>query len=266
MSSVEWIGKTIIDAFDVDIQIFAGRFLRNLRQTPLGAQFAAWAENNPIAFEVMLRAFSAAVQVAPRNHSVIAEAVRDQAARLPVELRRAILGDEPTGPSTGSSGYPLSDPDFAQRYEHALRGLSEDQLRAVARLSQARLKEWVYSPAAIRPIKLDQWAHEKTAGDQVAQLISNAWPKLKELDTKAAEAADRLEDWRLNQKWIKRSGRRQRELEARVAARRAAPGEQDQSAGGTASDTALKPSTGILVPVLVVLVAVLLVLLVLSLR
>jgi hypothetical protein len=112
----------------------------------------------------------------PRNQSALAEAVRDQAARLPVELRRAVLGDAPSGPPGSSSEYLLADPDFARRYEEALQGLTEEQLRAVARLNQARLKEWVYSPALIRRVKLEQWAQEKTAGDSFTELLSSAGP------------------------------------------------------------------------------------------
>lgn len=260
MSSADTVAKVVIDAFDVDVQIFAARLLRDLTQTGFGAQFATWAQTNPGAFDVMLRAFSAAVQAGPRNRSLLAEAVRDQAARLPVELRRAILGEEPTGPSTSSSGYPLSDPDFTRRYEEALQGLSEEQLRAVARLSQTRLKEWVYSPAAIRPIKLDEWGHEKTIGDQFAQFLSKAGPKWEELDANAAVMAEKLREWRLSQKWLKRSPARQRELEAQVA-RSAGVEHQRQPADAKASDTSVKLLIGLLIVMLAVIFVLLLLLL-----
>ena len=52
---------------------------------------------------------------------------------------------------------------FASTYEEAIRDLSEDDVAFVASLSAARLQEYVYSPARIRPFKLHQWRAQDAA-------------------------------------------------------------------------------------------------------
>ena len=67
-------------------------------------------------------------------------------------------GDEEAG--RGSMEFTAA---FASKYEEAIRDLSEDDVAFVASLSAARLQEYVYSPARIRPFKLHQWRAQEAA-------------------------------------------------------------------------------------------------------
>ena len=49
------IASFIIDAFDVDMQLYMNKVVRQLKNTENGMKFAAWAEANPMAFESFLR-------------------------------------------------------------------------------------------------------------------------------------------------------------------------------------------------------------------
>jgi hypothetical protein len=187
------IARTLVDAFDVDIQIYYGKLLKQLRETPLGAKFAEWAEANPIAFETLLRLTSAAAQRLPKNDNLLIETVTDHLARLPVEIRRTIIGDHPSFVSM--PGKTLSfDEGFYKKYALALEGLSVQDLEQVAKLSSIRLKEWVNSPEKIRPFLLKKWREEKSP--------------LQSLDEALEPLADRLHKYteeRKKQRYMRKS-------------------------------------------------------------
>lgn len=61
------------------------------------------------------------------------------------------------------SNINLLDDEFYIRYEQALDGLSEMALAQVAMLDPKKLREWVYSPAKIRPHLLKKWKDEDEA-------------------------------------------------------------------------------------------------------
>ena len=168
----EWdaIARVLVDAYDVDLQNYQTRLVRDLKNTPSGARFVDWAERNRSTFEILLRVVSVAVQRLPRDRGVILDTVRDQLARLPADVRDAVLTDSSTdsgGPARGL----LSDREFSQQYEAALEGLSDQDLAFVASLPRERLKEWVLSPARIRPHKLALWRSEVPFGTQVDHLL-----------------------------------------------------------------------------------------------
>lgn len=166
------LARILVDAFDVDIQLYMGKALRELRATPSGERLVEWARGNPRTFETLLRALSVVAQQFPGNQSLIQETLRDQLARLPVEIRRATLGDDVQTP-VHQAGDILEDPEFVKKYEAALQGLSAEELAFVASLNRSRLREWVLSTAAIRPHKLQMWRTEKTAPEKTLDALKS---------------------------------------------------------------------------------------------
>lgn len=165
MSKILWkdVARIVVDAFDVDIQLFYGRLLEKFRNTPMGDNFAAFAEKNPAAFEAFLRVLSAAVQTLPKDKNILTETVADHLQRLPVEIRRAMFGNGVTASiqeRQSTTINVISDESFNLKYEEALTGLSDDQLRQVASLEKKQLCEWVNSPKQIRPFLLNKWKEE----------------------------------------------------------------------------------------------------------
>jgi hypothetical protein len=168
----EAIARILVDAADVDLQIYQGRLLRELRSTPSGDKIADWATRNRLAFEALLRAVSVAAQRLPKDRGLALDTARDQLARLPVELRRTFMADE-SSEVTGHRRDLLSDENFKRQYEAALEGLTDDELAYIASLSTERLREWVLSPASIRPHKIALWTKQKPLGAQVDQFLDS---------------------------------------------------------------------------------------------
>ena len=151
----------LVDAFDVDIQLYLGNVLKRIRQTPGGTAFAEWATNHRILFEVIIRLISVAVQRIPNpDKNIVMNAVSDTLKKLPVEIRRAVLGDIPVWGSSPSKGVGENQ-NFYERYEEALEGLSDEELALVVELDSAKLREWVNSPTKIRPFLLKKLAEEE---------------------------------------------------------------------------------------------------------
>ena len=67
------------------------------------------------------------------------------------------MGENHDGDADAGRGSMVFTEAFAAKYEEAIRDLSDDEVAFVASLSAARLQEYVYSPARIRPFKLQQW-------------------------------------------------------------------------------------------------------------
>lgn len=152
----------LADAFDVDIQLYMGKVLAKLRQTSWGATFVEWANAHHLLFEMLIRMISVAVQRVPNpDRNIVMSAATDALENLPIELRRAVLGDAPVISSSSSKALPEGD-SFFDRYEQALESLSDEELLQVAGLGSTRLKEWVNSPKKIRPALLKKWAEGKT--------------------------------------------------------------------------------------------------------
>ncbi len=159
------VARLIVGGFDVDIQHWMGNAFARLRETPVGASFADWAEENSVAFELLLRGTSALVRQLPKDDSLLVETLYTQLARLPVEVERAVKGNGPIFVNSKAK----DDEGFFRKYEDAVKDLSDDDLAKVAGLDGIRLREWVNSPARVRPHLLAKWAdqdskkNEKTA-------------------------------------------------------------------------------------------------------
>ena len=157
------IARTLVDAFDVDLQIFTMRFLSDLRQTEPGKGFVAWAEANPAEFETLIRASSAVLRRVPKNDSSASQReIASLLDRLPFAVRQTVVGDKTLadnlkGSMTGSTQGPQ---EFKKSYEEAVGHLTEKELVRVARLSSRRLNEWVSSPERLRPHLLNKWDDE----------------------------------------------------------------------------------------------------------
>ena len=162
------ISKLIIDAFDMDIQMFSSQAISNLHESPVGYQFADWAKKNPKKFEALLRSLSVFIRQLPKNNKFLPEIIFEQLTRLPLELRRGIKPDgyeqqklylEENVKSLFSEKNMKSlfnDEKFTGEYATALEGLSADQLRSIASLKKKHLIEWVSTPSQLRPYKLEK--------------------------------------------------------------------------------------------------------------
>lgn len=162
-TTINEIARVLVDAFDVDLQLYIGKSLKALRNTSNGQKFADWAESNKLIFEVMLRGISVLVQKLPKdNKTILYETIVQQLERLPVEIRRAVIDDSPTF-TNSPLNKNIFDEAFNKKYEQALEGLTDDELLQVAKLNQDNLIEWVNSPAKIRPFLLKKWDEKKSA-------------------------------------------------------------------------------------------------------
>lgn len=172
---LDQIVRLFVDAFDVDMQLFAARAMSQLRNTAYGNQLAEWAQTHPVQFEARLRAASVAAQRQPGNRGVVTDAVRDQLARLPVEIRRVFLTgdgappDAVAAPSVASSSSESAE-SFRARFEHAVEGMTDAELAIVARLTAAQKRELVDAPARLRPHLLTKFAEQTTLGLKLAKL------------------------------------------------------------------------------------------------
>lgn len=169
------IARLIVGAFDVDIQHWMGNAFVKLRETPVGASFADWAEENQIAFEVLLRCTSALVRQLPNDDNLMMETVYTQLSRLPVEVERAVKNGVPTFVSTNEKDAE----SFFEKYQDAIQDLPDEDLARVAALERRRLQEWVNSPARIRPHLLAEWAKQDAGRDKKKESSRAA---LKEFD------------------------------------------------------------------------------------
>jgi hypothetical protein len=200
------VARTLVDAFDVDIQLWMGKALKKLRETPAGESFANWAETNPMAFEILLRVTSAAVRRLPQDGNLLIDTVYTQLSRLPVEIKRAVDDDGSgrTFQATRKNG------EFFAKYEDAVKDLPDESLAEVARLNHRQLNQWVNSPSRIRPQLLKKWAQEtserearrngpaKPANKLLAPLarsLTSVPGKLDASAEKLAPGVGKLADW-----------------------------------------------------------------------
>lgn len=191
------IARFLVDAFDMDMQLYTGNLMKQLRATEQGERFAAWAETNPIAFKTLLRAISASAQRIPKDDNLLMQAVSDQLGRLPVEIYRAILDGHNIDSSIEvSHKNTQSDEDFRKSYENALEGLSDEDLRQIVNLPQAKVREWVNSPAKIRPYLLLKWQKEELRSSEHIENIKNHMGTIvKNIDGEALDIKKNLEDF-----------------------------------------------------------------------
>ena len=155
------ISKLIIDAFDMDIQMFSSQAISNLHESPVGYQFANWAKKNPKKFEALLRSLSVFIRQLPKNNKFLPEIIFEQLTRLPLELRRGIKQDGYEHQKLYL--YPeenmkllFNEEKFTDEYATALECMSEDQLKSIASLKKKHLIEWVSTPSQLRPYKLEK--------------------------------------------------------------------------------------------------------------
>lgn len=198
------VARTIVDAFDVDIQLWMGRAFGKLRETPVGASFANWAEANTIVFEGLLRVTSALVRRLPNDENLLLETVYTQLSRLPVEVRRAVNSDAPSFVTRRDK----DDEGFFSRYEDAVKDLSDNHLAQVVRLDPHRLREWVNSPARVRPFLLTKWDEQDSAKREKAERSRKALNEsfkttLEKTDAAAGELAPKIGKFA---DWLERHG------------------------------------------------------------
>ena len=153
------IASIIMDALDVDIQLFIGKTLKNLTGTPSGEMFADWAKENPIQFGVLIRTISVLAQRIPNDNNLLKKAIINQLERLPVELHRTVFNDK-TETINPTSNYKSFDSDFNTRFEIALEDLSDEDLLLITKLSQKQKEEWVNSPKKLRPFLLKKFIED----------------------------------------------------------------------------------------------------------
>lgn len=171
------LAQLILDAFDVDLQIFAARLLHELRDSRSGDHLAEWAQRNPVAFRNLLRGISTVVQSRPQRDGLLQSAITAQLQILPSELHRLAADG-------GNMSPGIEDPDFQRRYEEAVECLSHEDLAKIARLSRQQLREWVYSPKKVRPYLLNE-----LAPDERGEIL----PALRDWVREAKEKAERRE-------------------------------------------------------------------------
>ena len=126
------ISRTLVDAFDVDIQLWMGKAFVKLRETPAGAAFADWAQDNRVVFESLLRITSAVVRRLPQDSNLLIETIYTQLSRLPVEVKRAVDG----GPPQFVNRADKQGDRFFERYEEALENLNDDELAVLPDLAR----------------------------------------------------------------------------------------------------------------------------------
>jgi hypothetical protein len=202
------VARTLVDAFDVDIQLWMGKALKKLRDTRAGESFANWAEANQMAFEILLRVTSAAVRRLPQDSNLLLETIYTQLSRLPVEIKRAVDADIYSSGITFQTA--RKHDEFFAKYEDAVKDLPDESLAEVARLDHRQLNEWVNSPSRIRPHLLRKWAQEtserearknrpaKSASKLLAPLASSITSVPSKLDSSAEKLAPgvgKLADW-----------------------------------------------------------------------
>ncbi len=200
------VARTLVDAFDVDIQLWMGKALKKLRGTPAGESFANWAEANQMAFEILLRVTSAAVRRLPQDSNLLIETIYTQLSRLPVEIKRAV-DDDGSGVTFQAA---RKNGEFFAKYEGAVKDLPDESLAEVARLTHRQLNEWVNSPSRIRLHLLKKWAQEtsereakrnrtaKPANNLLAPLassITSVPSKLEASAQKLAPGVGKVADW-----------------------------------------------------------------------
>jgi hypothetical protein len=145
------IARTILDAADVDLQLFGSRAIENLRRTPGGDSFADWAQHHPVAFHTFVRFASIAIQRLPTNSSLLVETIRDQLARLPAEIVKSF-----------GSAHPLSSSTRERGKGTKLRGLKREdaELIQAAQAPPELLELWMNAQEGERPLLMAQWISE----------------------------------------------------------------------------------------------------------
>lgn len=117
------ISRLIVEAFDVDIQIFYTQALSNLKKTPAGCRISAWAEAHPRRFKNLLRVISVSIHRLPENSRFLPSVVSDHLKRLPFEVFRMIELDKKTPDISGIEdkdllSQPLHSPEKPASINH----------------------------------------------------------------------------------------------------------------------------------------------------
>lgn len=157
--SEEDLARLLIDAFSVDIEVYATKVLVGLRNTGSGDRLAAWARDNPGAFKGLLRTLAVAIGQAGQRQqqSVLLEVALRILRRAPSDIRLLWLEAEPQPYGTPPVNKTVAD-DFHARLEDALRSLDQDSVGRIARLNRARQREYLDAPVAMRRHLLDKWS------------------------------------------------------------------------------------------------------------
>ena len=95
----------------------------------------------------------------------------------------------------------LTDEEFRAAYELALLDLPPDDLDQIAHLSNARVREFVLAPAALRPHLLKKWRDEKPPLQRLREGIKQINDERK--TKREAEAAARRAEWARKPWWRK---------------------------------------------------------------
>lgn len=144
--------KVLADAAHVDLEIWMQGAISKLRDTETGKDFAKWAETNPSTFRNLLRGASAGVGHISSDSTPLHKAIYRALHGVPAELFNGFSSER-----RGGMGESFNRA-FFEAYEDAIKGLSDEELALIARLSKAQLEEFVHSPKAIRPHLLMRWS------------------------------------------------------------------------------------------------------------
>ena len=186
------LARVLVDAFDVDIQLYQRQILSRIASSPQCSQFVVWANSNPQAFTMLLRAVSSLLRRVPHDHNIALKLVTDQLKRLPVEIHRIFL--EPSAVNTSCINAKntnelatISGPTFRENYEEAIKDLSEEDLMTVASLPKNRLAEWIDNPVKMRPILLKKWKEEMSRPTVMETLKKNWSESMNNLERRTKE-------------------------------------------------------------------------------
>jgi hypothetical protein len=144
--------RTILDALDVDFQVFSARAIRGLRRSPTGTALAIWAEEHPMMFGTLLRFVSVVAQRFHDNNSLIISTIADQLARMPAEFKMA-FGDS-RSPEPG-------EPGKERKTIHLKNMTRQDaELLQAAQAPPELLSEWLSASETDRPFLMAGWISE----------------------------------------------------------------------------------------------------------
>lgn len=204
-NKINELAQILIDAFDIDIQLFQNRLLQNIVNTQMGNRLSSWSRSNPQMFDMLLRFASVAIQRLPKDKNLPTSFIVYQMKRFPFDLRRAVFGDllhlDVEGFSQPKYLFSTqSDQEFNSRYEEAIKDLSEDDLMLITGLNKRELIRWVNSPERIRSILIKKWRNKNEMINSILLDINKKTKdlrkKTKDLRKKTENSLKRRKEWK----------------------------------------------------------------------
>lgn len=200
---------TLVDALEVDLDLFTTERLEHLRATDFGTAVGEWAQQHPSEWKMALRFLSAATQAMPRGETIVAGTLRDQAARLPADLHR-IFGKAPSSPQRGDEA--VDEGAGLAVYAVLIRRLQVRLFVHVAQMPEVAQQRFLALWRDIIDDNPERWLLPFYLLRLVEAAIIGSLPSLLEryeqLDAEAF-AAEWLKDWtiNLNQQFLRERSR-----------------------------------------------------------